>query len=161
MFDPAMGGGALLNLGVYMVSLASLLFQEAPNEIAGFAELNASGVDEESGIVLQHSGGRFANLSCSMRTRFPNDALIVGSNGYLRLDHFSKADEILRMRGKEKERFAFPYQGGGFEHEIAEVGHCLKEGRLESEIMSLDETITIMQTMDRIRNVWGLKYPME
>lgn len=161
LFDPAHGGGALLDVGVYGVAYASMIFGEQPKEIASYALLGETGVDEESAMIFRYGDGRMASLSFAIRTDLPGEAHILGSEGSLHLPHFWKPDVIRRRRGEVEEVFNQPYLGGGFEHEIAEVGRCLRDGRVESPGMPLDETIAVMETMDRIRAQWGLKYPME
>ncbi len=163
LFDPALGGGALLDLGVYPVSLASMVFGEAPRRLASRAALGPTGVDEQTGAVLEYSDGRMAVISCSLRFESPRAAEIIGEGGWIRIHSpWWIADTITISRpGREDETIALPNLGNGYAHEAVEVMACLRGGKLESRVMPLDETLRIMQTLDAIRAEWGLKYPGE
>jgi predicted dehydrogenase len=163
LFDPALGGGALLDLGVYPVSLASMVFGEAPRRLASRAALGPTGVDEQTGAVLEYSDGRMAVISCSLRFESPRAAEIIGEGGWIRIHSpWWIADTITISRpGREDEAITLPNLGNGYAHEAVEVMACLRGGKLESRVMPLDETLRIMQTLDAIRAEWGLKYPGE
>ncbi len=163
LFDPALGGGALLDLGVYPVSLASMVFGEVPRRILSAATLGSTGVDEQSAAVMEYSAGRLAVVSCSLRYASPQEAHILGTNGRIRIHRpWWYADTItLTRQGREDETIRLPYIGNGYAHEAMEVMDCLRGGRLESDVMPLDETLHIMQTLDAIRTEWGFKYPGE
>jgi predicted dehydrogenase len=162
LFDPALGGGALLDVGVYPVALASMVFG-TPTRVASLAHLGETGVDEQSGTILGYEAGQLALVSSAIRTNTPQEAVILGTEGSITLNSpWWKGNRLTLARaGKESEQFDLSYPGNGYNCEAAEVGRCLREGKLESDVMPLDETITIMQTMDLIRSQWGLKYPME
>lgn len=162
LFAPELGGGALLDVGVYVVSFASMVFGKA-REITGFAHLGGTGVDELCSLVLKHNGGGMASLSAAISTTTPHEANLLGTEGRLRIHApFFKAERISLIRpGKAEEIFDFPIVGNGYNYEAVEVGRCLREDLLESETLPLDETLEIMGTMDEARKQWGLKYPME
>ena len=162
LFDPELGGGALLDVGVYTVSLSSMIFG-APARVAGLAHLGETGVDEQSAFVLAHEGGELSVLSTAVRTRTAQEAVILGTEGRIRLHSpwWRGTKMTVSAAGEEDESVELPYDGNGYNCEAAEVGKRLREGKLESEIMPLDETLSVMKTMDRIREEWGLKYPME
>ncbi len=162
LFDPALGGGALLDVGVYSVALASMVLG-APIQIATLAHLGETGVDEQSGTVLGFAGGALALLSSAVRANTPQQVVISGTEGSITLHSpWWKGDKLTLVRsGKQPEQIDLPYTGNGYNYEAAEVARCLREGKLESDVMPLDETIAIMKTMDQIRAQWGLKYPME
>jgi predicted dehydrogenase len=163
LFDPALGGGALLDIGVYPVSLASMVFAEAPQRIASLAVLGATGVDEQSAAVMEYSAGRLAVISFSLRFTSPQEACIIGTAGQIRIHRpWWHADSITISRGgRDEETITLPNLGNGYPHEAVEVMECLRGGKLESRVMPLDETLHIMQTLDAIRAEWGLKYPGE
>lgn len=163
LFDPALGGGALLDLGVYPVSLASMVFGEAPQRLASRAALGRTGVDEQTGAVLEYSDGRMAVISCSLRFESPRAAEIIGEDGWIRIHRpWWYANTITLTRSEQAaEEIALPSLGNGYAHEALEVMDCLRSGKLESGVMPLDETLHIMQTLDAIRGEWGLKYPGE
>ncbi len=161
-FNPELGGGALLDVGVYPISLASMLLG-APERIASMAELGETGVDEQSAMVLGYPGGQLAVLYTAVRTTTPQDATIMGTDGFIRIHSqwWVPKAMTLHQAGKAPKRIELPFTGNGYNYEAAEVHNCLRAGKLESEIMPLDETLAIMQTMDRIRAQWGMRYPME
>jgi predicted dehydrogenase len=163
LFNPALGGGGLLDVGVYTVSLASMVFGGPPTRIASMADLGETGVDEQAGLVLGYGPGRMAVLTCAVRTNTPHEAHIMGTDGMIHIHHpfWHGTTLTLSRSGQQDAERSCPYVGNGYNCEAAEVIRCVRAGRLESDIMPLDETITVMETMDRIRAQWGLKYPME
>ncbi len=162
LFAPALGGGALLDVGVYVVSFASMVLG-APRHAVGLADLGATGVDEQSAMVLGYDGGRLAVLSSAVRTETPQEVLIYGTQGRIRVHRkfFQPQKLTVEVSGAEHTEIEMPMQGNGYHYQAVEVARCLRAGLLESEVMPLDETLTIMQTLDRIRAPWGLKYPTE
>jgi predicted dehydrogenase len=162
LFDPKLGGGALLDVGVYCVSVASMILGQ-PSGSVGISHLGETGVDEQASVILEHEGGRLANLSIGIRTATPQEATIMGTEGYVRIHApwWRPESMTISRPGKENETVDVPVSGNGFNYEAAEVMRCLEAGKTESDIMPLDETISVMRTMDRIRAAWGLRYPGE
>jgi predicted dehydrogenase len=162
LFNPEYGGGALLDVGVYPVSFASALFG-APSRVAGLAHIGETNVDEQGAMALGYPGGELAVLSTAIRTNTSQEATILGTEGSIRIHAPWWASQTLTLRlpKQEDQVIELPFQGNGYSHEAAEVARCIRAGKLESEIMPLDETLSIMQTLDRIRAEWGLRYPME
>lgn len=161
LFDLELGG-ALLDVGVYCVSLASMVLGK-PSRAVGLSHLGETGVDEQASVVLEHEGGRLANLSIGIRTATPQEVTIMGTDGYLRVHSpwWRPTSMTICRPGKESETVEAPVSGNGFNYEAAEVMRCLEAGATESEIMPLDETLSVMRTMDGIRAAWGLRYPGE
>ncbi len=161
-FDPALGGGALLDVGVYPVSLASMIFG-SPAQVAGFADLGPTGVDEQAGIVLRHSKGELAMLHAAIRVNTPQEATIFGSLGRIQMHAgWWKGSAMTHYLDAGGEEFLeFPFTGNGYQFQAEEFMNCLREGRTESRVVPLAETLSIMQTLDTLRAQWGLKYPME
>jgi predicted dehydrogenase len=163
LFDPALGGGALLDLGVYPVSLASMVFGEIPRRIASVATLGTTKVDEQSAAVLEYSAGRLALISCSLRITLTQEAHIIGTGGQIRIPRswWLPGSMVVSRPGREDETISLPYLGNGYAHEAIEVMECMRGGKLESRVMPLEETLHIMRTLDAIRGEWGVKYPGE
>jgi len=162
LFDPALGGGALLDVGIYPVSLASMILG-TPQRVTGMAHLGETGVDEQSAMIFGYAGGQLALLSQAIRTNSPHEALLLGTVGKIRV-HSSwwKSTTItLSVDGRPDELIDLPEVGNGYNYEAAEVGRCLRAGRTESNVMPLDETLAIMRTLDEVRAQWGLRYPGE
>ncbi len=162
LFDPGLGGGALLDVGVYCVSFASMVLGRASGSV-GISHLGETGVDEQASVVLEHEGGRLANLSIGIRTTTPQEATIMGTEAYVRIHApwWRPESMTISRPGTEDETVEAPVSGNGFGYEAAEVMRCLEAGKTESEIMPLDETVSVMRTMDSIRAAWGLRYPGE
>jgi len=162
LFRPEFGGGALLDVGVYPVSLASMLFGP-PTRIVSTANLGPSGVDEEAAMILTHGRGEMAVLHTAIRLDTAQEAIIIGTRGRIRIHSpwWRPTGMTLSLHGQSDERFDFPLEGNGYEYEAQEVMDCLRSSQLESTLMPLDESLSIMGTLDTLRAQWGLKYPME
>jgi predicted dehydrogenase len=176
VFDPALGGGALLDLGVYPISLASFLFGP-PEPALGRAVRADSGVDAAEAIVLSHPRtGALSTLAASITAVAPNDALVMGSRGWIRVHepifrpdrltvHTAEPREIGvgggQGRGELTTLVTEPCEGNGYHYQAGEVVRCLRAGLTESPIMPLDETIAILDVMDGLRRAWGVRFPGE
>ena len=161
-FKLALGGGALLDVGVYPISLASMILGE-PSKIASTAHLGETGADEQNAVLFTYPEGQIAILASATRTRTPWEAVIMGTDGMIHIpaDWWKPQRFTLKVNGKADEAFDLPFTGNGYNYEAMEVGRCLRAGNTESPIMTLDESRSIMQVMDRIRAQWGLVYPTE
>ena len=163
LFNPELGGGALLDVGIYLVSLASMVYGAQPSRISSMAHLGQTGVDEQSAMILGYDQGELAVLATAVRTRTPQWASILGTEGWIRIHSpwWRPTELTVSIQGQEDQTVSLPFEGNGYQYEAAEVMRCLRAGKLESSIMGLDETLAIMGTMDQIRAQWGLRYPME
>jgi predicted dehydrogenase len=162
LFNPELGGGALLDVGIYPVSLAFMLFG-APVEVKSFARLGTTGVDEEAAMLFSHRQGQLSLLSTAIRLNTPFEATITGTKGYIRIHSpwWGPSNLTLHIEGKKHRKINVATPLNGYNYEALEVSQCLRDGKVESNIMPLDETLSIMKTLDTIRAQWGLKYPME
>ena len=162
LFTPKLGGGALLDVGVYIVSLSSMVFGP-PTQIVSLAHLGETEVDEQAGIVLGHSHGQLAILHTAIRTDTPQETIIMGTQGKIRIHSpwWIPNKMTVELSGKPAKTIEIPYEGNGYHYEASEAMDCLRSNKLESDIMPLSETVSIMQTLDQIRDQWGLKYPAE
>lgn len=162
LFNPALGGGSLLDIGVYTVALAFMVFGAPPARITGLAHLGETGVDEQAAFILGYGQGQLALLSSAIRTNTPQEARIDGTQGRIRIDSFWRATRAtLAVDSQEPQTVERPFEGNGYNYEAAEVMRCLEAGKLESDLIPLEETLSIMETLDEIRRQWGLQYPME
>ena len=159
----ALAGGALLDLGIYPVTFASVVFGEQPSRIQSSVILGDTGVDDRSFYLFEYEGGQCAQLSSSFTHYAPTEALVCGSEGYIRIPWFLAAQELQIHHGDEPpEIIKLPYaEGENFTFEIAHAMECITAEQTESDIMPLSETLAIMQTMDTLRGQWGLEYPGE
>ncbi len=161
LFDPALGGGALLDIGVYPISFASMLFGE-PAGVTGLAQPGKTGIDEQAGIVIKYAKGEVALLSCAVSTDLPDDARICGTEGNIYIPErcWRPTRYSIKQEGKEESR-EIPIKGNGYNYQIDEVQRRVRAGEIESAILPLEETLTIMRTMDELRRQWGVAYPGE
>jgi len=156
LFDPELGGGALLDVGIYPVALAQFVFGCEPETLTAIAHVGATGVDEAVGMTLGFGGERLAALSCSIRTHTETEARIIGSEGYIRIPRkFFKPEKIIVGKlDAEQETIETTLDGYGFTYEIREVMQCLHEGRTESAVLPLDKSLSILRSLDRIQGDW-------
>lgn len=158
LFDLKLGGGALLDLGVYPLALASLVFGP-PDSVKGVGHLGETGVDERVAAVLHHPGGGLAVVQAAISANLSCEARITGTDGWIGLPAFMHCpDHLTLATAGGQERIAAPIEGNGLRFQAAEVERCLREGLTESPGMPLSESCSVMATMDEIRRQIGLKY---
>lgn len=160
MYSPKLAGGALLDIGVYPIAYARMVFGQPPATITSSARMAWTGVDKTSRYTFDYANGSRAELVASFVQQRSRDAVITGTKGSIRVPDFHCADHFtINRAGRPPENIACT--ASGFEYEIREVHRCLRKGLAESPEMPLDETLETMQTMDAIRAQRGLKYPNE
>ena len=200
VFNEELGGGALLQKGVYLLSLASMILG-SPTNVKCLSILAKTGIDENSGVLLRYSGGSLATLWCSVRVRSRRRGSIVGTQGQIdihdpimcpsslslrlygtrerhhapvigdaepgrraRFLRYAKRSRLIRkfreyfpelsdraLYGIRSSTICLPPIGEGLHYQVSEVNRCLRAGKLESDVMPLDESLSIMATMDRIQ----------
>ncbi|WP_249999512.1 Gfo/Idh/MocA family protein [Actinoplanes sp. M2I2] len=157
--NPRLGGGALLDLGVYPINLVHLILG-APASVQAWAHLTPERVDENTGILLGYEPGAVAALTCSINGQSRNNATITGTDGRIELPEgfFVPRSFVLRRAGQEAETFEFDFPGNGYQFEAAEVQRCLLAGELESPLMSHATTLEVMTLLDTIREEIGVIY---
>ncbi|MEE1818400.1 Gfo/Idh/MocA family oxidoreductase [Streptomyces sp. SP18ES09] len=160
--DPAVGGGALLDLGVYPVSFAHLLLGE-PSAVHAHARLSPEGVDLNTGMLLGWDSGASALLSCSLEADTPLTASVTGTTGRIDLPRgfFFPERFTLHRPGREPEEFTSADDPHSLRHEAAEVARCLRAGATESPLVPLDGSLAVMRTLDAVRDRVGVRYPQE
>jgi predicted dehydrogenase len=163
LWNKALAGGALLDLGIYPITFASIVFGEQPIRIQSSAVMGETGVDDRSFYLFDYEGGRRAQLSSSFTHDAPTEGIICGTKGHIRVPHFLAAQELhIHRNGEEPETLKLPYgKGENFRFEIAEAMECMASKKTESGILPLSETLAVMQTMDTLRAQWGLEYEGE
>ncbi|QMV43778.1 Gfo/Idh/MocA family protein [Cohnella cholangitidis] len=162
LLDPKLGGGALLDVGIYPVSFASMIYGARPRKIMSSARIGTTGVDEQFSILMEYEEGQIAALNGAVQLEMVNDAYIIGTKGHIHIPMFLAARSAsLHVRGQDPIRFEDDRQASGYAFEAEEAMACLRAGRTESPVMPLGETLEIMSTLDRIRQQWNLRYPFE
>jgi predicted dehydrogenase len=159
LFDPALGGGSLLDVGVYPISFASMLLGR-PIEAVGVAHIGETQVDEQVAMSIAYAGGKVASLTCGTRARSQHEAFIVGTEGriHIHAPWWIPRSMTLVRSDDSREHVDVPFDGNGYAYEARELMRCVREGLVESPILPLDETLDVMRTMDTLRRQWGLRY---
>lgn len=155
-----LGGGSLLDVGIYPVYLSLLLFG-APSKISAMATFTETGVDGFCSMLFEHKEGQKAILHSSVVAETPTEAIIFGTGGSIKLHtRFHHPERItIKKNDGSTEVIDIPYIGNGYFHEIAEVVQCLQNGLIQSEKMPHTMSLDLITTLDRVREEIGLHYP--
>lgn len=161
--DLRLCGGALLDLGVYVLNFASIVFGDDIDSMAANCVKYSSGVDAQETIMLTYSDGKMATLYSTMMAQTDRRGFINGTNGYIEIENINNF-EMIRVYNLDRRvvgEYAAPMQVTGYEYEIMSAMKAIREGRIECPEMTHAETLYIMQLMDSIRGAWGIKFPYE
>lgn len=162
VINHALGGGALLDLGIYPLSIAAALLGPV-QAVQASAELGPSGVDLQTAFTLSHASGAISACACSLRARTPCELTVSGERGYIRMNsmfHRATSIEVAPAAGSAY-RLDTPYLGNGYVHEILEAQRCFRAGLIESPGMPHADTLALMGVMDEMRRQIGLRYPAD
>ncbi len=161
--DPALGGGALLDLGIYPVSFAFDVFG-APSQIQAAASMTATGVDRQTAMIFEYADGQQAVLHCALDTAGPNRAAVIGTAGSIEIDPvwytptgFTRYDD----GGNVVERFDEPVTGRGMQYQAWEMERLIAAGAIANDILSPSESVEVMAALDAVRSRIGLSYPSD
>jgi predicted dehydrogenase len=160
LFDSGLGGGALLDLGIYPVSFSSMVFG-LPREMMSSARIGATGVDTQFSAIFEYASGARAQVSAGFGGYFQDEIVIQGSKAQVRIPSGWRIDRFTVEIGKRAQLFKFPVKGRGYGYQAEEVHRCLNAGELESSVMPLDESLAIMGILDALRSQWRMTYPGE
>lgn len=162
-YNPNTAGGALLDVGVYPITYACHLLDKLPDSISSSAIIGKSKVDEQNVIALHFDNGVLANLSSAIAADTGDEAIIIGDEGKISIPNFWNAQKaiVYNNEGQIVDSVELPFEANGYEYEAEEVNNCLRQGKKQSSINSLKDTLNIMTIMDELRQQWGLKYPGE
>ena len=162
LFRADCGGGCLLDLGIYPITLTHDLLG-VPDEIISSAHM-MYGIDMSNSILFRYKNGAFSSMDNGFEIQLRNNAIISGTKGFITLGNwFHCTDEgiLYDRNGKEIERLVRKDDINGYEYEIAEVHSCLEVGLKESPLVPHSDTIAVMKLMDECRAQWGMKFPGE
>jgi len=159
-FNLSLGGGSLLDIGIYPV-IDAVTFLGVPSEIKATAIFGETGSEESLSVIFNYSDGRMASLYSSFRTAIGIGCEIYCEKGNLTVTRGRDMNQkvILEMHGTEKQEFTFNPPAMGYHWEAKEVMKCLDRGLTESPVVPLSFSLDLMQTLDRIRNAAGIVFP--
>jgi predicted dehydrogenase len=159
LFDLALGGGALLDLGVYVVSFAQMLLG-TPERVVATGSRFPTGADAEATLLLDYGDGRSATLTTSLRYATPGQARVFGTTGWIDvLPRFHHPETIvLHRHGAEPETITRTPLGAGYAHELIEVTECVRAGRPESPVMPLADTLAVQTLLGQAAEQLGVRY---
>ena len=163
LLNLGLGGGALLDVGVYALAFISFAFgSQKPREVKAGSRFFANGADSTTTALLGYDTG-WGTAGCSLDTAMDCRGIICGAEGRIEFyDNFMAPRKvILHTRDAAPEEFRMDFEHSGYEFQIAACVKAITTGKLESDEMPLDETVLIMQTVDEIKRLTGLKYPKD
>ncbi|MBM4164157.1 MAG: Gfo/Idh/MocA family oxidoreductase [Lentisphaerae bacterium] len=159
LLNPELAGGGLLDVGVYVLSLAQWAFGSLPDPAASSAAIGKTGVDEQAAIIFQWPDGAQAVLTCGVRTPGTAHARLAGTDGSIEIPSFFSAQEAILRAGGAEERVRTPHLKNGFEYEIAEAMACIRKGLLESPVLPWRDTLRLAEVSSGLIGQWGVRYP--
>lgn len=165
LFNPSLGGGALLDIGIYNVFMAISALGR-PDHIDAWMTPAPTGVDEQTAITLRYNHGAIAQLFCSFASNLATEADFCGTNGRIRLSHrfYEPSTQIEYYPGRVDTKTIIPFDrepGWGYHYEIRHVHTCLRDGMTESPLMRHRDTLELMEILDEIRSIAGIHYPAD
>lgn len=162
LVEPSLAGGALLDLGIYPISFAHMILGN-PTSITSSAVMTDKGVDAQSSMIFSYKHGAQAVLTTTMMEQTPCRAVVAGLDGWLEIDRtfYNPASMRVVMNDGTVTEYPSTYAGHGLREQAASFKQLVQSGRLESEILTWQDTIDIMKSLDTVRQQIGLKYPFE
>ncbi len=159
---PELAGGALLDLGIYPISLTFMLLGD-PDSIVATSQPTESGVDAQTSFIFSYFSGQHSIMTSTLRVRTPCTAQIIGTRGRIEVDSnfYTPTSMRIKLDGRSTKELPSDYKGHGIREQAAHFANLVRSGRLESELMTHEDSLSIMNAMDEIRYQIGLTYPFE
>lgn len=163
LVSPELAGGALLDLGIYAITIASMVFGKDVEKIESVAVKTERGVDAQNNITLVYKNGSMAVLNSSFLCRLSNQAVIYGSKGRVEIGTFWHPEriDVIFNDGSEPQSFDVPFDISGYEYEVRAAVAAIENGQTGCKEIPHEETLRIMGLMDQLRAEWGIRYPFE
>lgn len=161
--DPALAGGALLDVGIYPINFALMAFGSDIKEIYSTAVLTETGVDSQNSVTIIYNDDSMAILHSTMLAQTDRLGIISGSNGHIVVENINNPESIkvYNLNREEIAHYSAPKQITGYEYEVEACIEAIKAGNFECAAMPHSETIKVMEIMDSLRTRWNIKYPCE
>lgn len=161
--EPALAGGALLDVGVYTLNFAAMHFGCDIERIESSVQMTDKGVDGLESITIFYRDGKMAVLNAGIYTRSDRKGIFYGEKGYIIVENINNPQSISVFDDSDRliKKIDVPPQNTGYEYELLECEKCLAEGKIESDSMPLADSLYMMKQMDGLRKDWGLVYPQE
>lgn len=159
LFNKELGGGALLDVGVYLIFLATTLLGE-PDDILAKATIGPTGVDEQCAMIFQYGNGVLVSLLCSIVSDNTQEATINGSKSRIQINQpfFGQTTINIFTDWKPRGLVKFEYPSNGLNYQVLEVQKCLDQGKTESDLWSYGDSLMVMKTVDRVKKIINLSY---
>ena len=163
IMEPALAGGALLDIGIYGLNFALMHFGSDIERMESTVKLTETGVDAMETITIFYKDGRMAVLTHSIYCRSDRKGIIHGETGYLVVENINNPQSVSVYDASDNllEFHKVPQQISGYEYEFQEAVRCIREGKTEAESMPMETTVQLMEIMDSLRKTWGVVYPQE
>lgn len=163
MTKPELAGGALLDLGVYPLNFASMVFGDDIVGISAECVKYETGIDAQETIMLKYADGKMASLYATMLAQTDRRGVINGTNGHIVVENINNPEgiKVYNLERRLIAEYVAPTQVTGYEYEVMSAMDAIREGRLECPEMPHSETLRMMRLMDSIRKAWGITFPFE
>jgi predicted dehydrogenase len=163
IMEPALAGGALLDIGIYGLNFALMHFGDDIERMESSVKLTDTGVDAMETITIFYKDGRMAVLTHSIYCRSDRKGIIHGEKGYLVVENINNPQSVsvYDVGDNLLEFHKVPQQISGYEYEFQEAARCISQGRQEADSMPMETTVQVMEIMDSLRKSWGVIYPQE
>ena len=160
-FDAALAGGTLLDIGVYAIGFACMMLGYSFDDVLSQLILNDAGTDATDAILLRR-GRAVAQLTCGIGFNMPTHGAVYGTKGHIDIPEFKNPERVtLFVDGEAPRVIERPFEVNGYEYEIREAERCVSEGKLQSELMTWEQTVSVMRIMDEVRRQNGMRFPFE
>lgn len=161
-FNPDLGGGALLDIGIYNLGFLHMVMGEAPVSFESSVHINEYGTDDFSAIQLVYPGGKSAHAAQSIGMDMGRGAAVFGSEGAIWLPDFQMAQTMtVSPYGGKPYEVSLPWEINGFEYQIREAVRCVSAGMSTSDILRPGDSLAVLRLLDQIRASWGIKFSYE
>ncbi len=163
ILSPALAGGALLDVGVYPINFAMMIFGNNIEKVSSSCTYTDTGVDRQNTVTLQYGNGKYAVLNSSMESLSDRKGIIYGTKGFAIVENINNFESITVYDASYKKAAEYkrPKQISGYEYEVEASIRAIRAGKIQCEEMPHEEILRVMKLMDSLRKEWGIVYPFE